>query len=328
MKFKILSIFEEVEKTARVGIRHPFQIAQYDGINNFINFMSYLKDELNGKIDSNEIDITEKIDGFAIRFGCDNNKIFIESSYSGPIFNQGHFTNYAKSKNYSGEGLTIMTGFDKLLKIFQEDEDISSILKKYQPVKLVGECLYTPAGRASGDKLSFVATPYYKNKLGKLATIVLFYSIPSEHFQNMIDELNSLNRNDIKFEDPKINYQFTVNLLPILNNFFNELPKFEKNIQEKYPDLDYDDILNLSLKRKAGVPKEFYINLKSAKAEVTEYFINWGKKIENELSKQIRGKFGDVAEGIVIKLPNGMSIKATSEEFNTSKLEFNKTMKK
>ena len=329
MKFKIMSLFEEFEKTSRKGIRHPFQIAQIDGPSAFIEFMDYLKNELQGKIDSDEIDITEKIDGFGIRFGCTDGEIFIESSYSGLIFDQGHFSEFAKQKNYKGQGLTIFQGFDRLLKIFQEDPQISNILKKHQPIKLVGECLYTPAGIRSGNTLTFVATKYDIDKLGKLATIVLFYSIPEGKFKSTIKELKGLNSsNFIKFDDSEINYKITVNLLPTLNKFSKELERFETYIQEKYPSLDYDDILHLSLKRKAGVPKEFYIDLKSAKTELTNFLMDWGKRIENEISKPIRGKYGESSEGVVIKFPNGMTIKVTTDIFNTSKLSFNKTMNK
>ena len=328
MKFKMMSLFEEFDKTARVGIRHPFQIAQLDGPGKFIGFMDYLKYTMNGKINSAEIDITEKVDGFGIRFGCTDGDIFIESSYSGLIFDQGHFTEYAREKNYKGEGLKIFQGFDKMLKIFQEDKDISSILRKHQPVKLIGECQYTPAGRRMGNKISFVATEYDIKKLGNLATIVLFYSVTPNKFQSVMKELKSLNRSDIKFDDPIINYKFTINILPSLNKFSKELEEFENTLQKKYPDLEYDDILHLPLKRKAGVPKEFYIELKSAKTELINFLMNWGKKIEEEISKPIRGKFGDVAEGVVIKFNNGMTIKITTDAFNASKVEFNKMLLK
>lgn len=328
MKFKMMSLFEEFDKTSRKGIKHPFQIAQLEGPGKFVEFINYLKNDLHGKIDSDEIDITEKIDGFGIRFGCTDDNIFIESSYSGLIFDQGHFSNYAKEKNYKGEGLIIFQGFDKMLKIFQEDPQISSILKENQPIKLIGECLYTPAGRKSGKSITFVATEYDMDKLGTLATIVLFHSIPPKNFNRTMKKLKSLNRTDIKFETPKINYQFTIDILPTLNKFSKELEEFGSVIQDKYPNLEYEDILNLPLKRKAGVGKEFYVSLKSAKTELVNFMMDWGKRIENEMSKPIRGKFGKSSEGVVINLPNDRTIKITTDIFNTSKLEFNKTMEK
>ena len=52
-----------------------------------------------------------------------------------------------------------------------------------------------------------------------------------------------------------------------------------------------------------------------------EFLMDWGKKIENEIAKPIKGKYGSMSEGIVIKFPNGKTIKITTDTFATMKKE-------
>ena len=116
-----------------------------------------------------KINITEKFDGFGIRFGLDQDKrFFIESSRSGPVFDAGTFRNFAIKK--FGSSNPIAEGYEDIFITLQQNPKLQAVLKKYwEPsgLKVIAEALYLPNKKeeikeGDDDYVVFVATRYKK----------------------------------------------------------------------------------------------------------------------------------------------------------------------
>jgi hypothetical protein len=153
----------------------------------FVEFLSLLTPYIkNGKVDTEGIDITEKIDGSSFRLSWFEDQLWGESSYSGMKDSPSQFggpfgTQFKETLNYCQK--TYTKDFKKL---FGDTY-----------FKLVGELLYTKDADIDDDKtVTFIATKYNPNKLGALSTFVLFNVLKYDGDQ-FVDTFNAKEKSKI-----------------------------------------------------------------------------------------------------------------------------------
>ena len=131
---------------------------------NFINLIKQHIGQINvskNKIDLSQLNVTEKVDGMAIRFAVNKGKLYIESSHSG-LTDHHQIPMFQDILDYLNEHFK-----SKLVKI----------AKEYKTwYKVIGEVLYLENAQNvdPDNSVTFVATKYNKEKLGKFATMVIF----------------------------------------------------------------------------------------------------------------------------------------------------------
>ena len=289
----------------------------------FLDLLNFIEQSYNSIITPQKINITEKFDGFGIRFGLDQNKkFFIESSRSGPVFDAGTFRNFALQK--FGKTNPIAEGYEDIFTTLKEDPKLQNILRKYwEPtgIKVVAEALYLPNKKEEvkeGDDefVVFVATRYKKAKLGTWATFILFNATDGnlkELEQNkrdaLFEDLKNISSTDIKFETPEITEISDINVAQEIE----QVKKFITNIEATYK-TKINDILSNKSRKKSDM------EIKNA---VKSKIIEFQKVLANKIASNIiKGKLGDI-EGVVFKLANGIMFKVVSDAFRAAKQQSN-----
>lgn len=206
MKFKTLKSFlnEEINPTFRVGI---FEIRKLSEIE-FLRLIKVIVEKYNNILPQTSVIIKEKIDGVSLRFGLDeNNRLFLETSYSKPIFDLESYKNFLSKKIEKPEENIIYNLVKDIKNEFEKNNNLLSILKKYNKngIKIICECLYNKmAKEVDENKLRFITVSYNKDKLGRFATFILFDVIDNEgksylNSEEIIEELERISNNDLKF---------------------------------------------------------------------------------------------------------------------------------
>ena len=295
---------EAAKSTQRVSIQHIDKLPP----KKFIQLVKYLNDEYRGILLKDKINITEKIDGSAIRFGMNKDgKVYIESSYSGPIYNDNGYTEWVKSRGY--EPNRISKGFDNILKSIKTDKKLLSVLRKYyrpNGVKVIGELLYIPFGEQNKDKVKFVKISYDKKHLGTEWTIVPFTILDDdgnehEFTEKIKKELYKISDSKRKYVPPTINIDSNIDISA-------ELSDIESSLFKKYPDIE-----SLVVSRKKAD--------KELKEKLKQEIALWQKRISQKIIQYVnKGVFGPDFEGIVIKLQDGTMLKVVTDTFKNSGL--------
>lgn len=206
----------------RVGIKHLYapnnsmEMKKKD----FDIFINTLQTKHNSILNNNNCDITEKIDGASLKFGINNQRFFIESSRSGPIYDNGAFSKYTAEKRGAPDKMSL--GYDDMFDLLKSNKELQKFLSfmDIDNFKFVGEVLYNGFGEYSedGKKIKFVNTWYDVNALGKKATFVLFDLIDENGIQvyykdsimKMITRVSS--NENILFTTPKIECSFELDV--------------------------------------------------------------------------------------------------------------------
>jgi hypothetical protein len=133
----------------------------------FISFVNSLRKSVKGnKLNLSDLEITEKIDGTSLRFAMLEGALNLESSYSGL---------QAKPSDFKGPFAAQFSETFKFLKAKGYEKKLKKISDKYGDFKVVGEYLYTDGAPIDKDgTITFVATKYNPDKLGKFGTFVVF----------------------------------------------------------------------------------------------------------------------------------------------------------
>jgi len=295
---KYLAEEESVSATKRQNMQHLTQMKPRE----FIDLMRQFRDELNGIISSEKVDVSEKVDGFGIRFGVDDGgKFFIESSRSGPQFHHGAFSAYAKAK--FGVADNISAGYDDIFKKLGEYKQLQDLLKKNGPVKVIGECLYNPNATLTDHGLKFIATTYNPKLLGKWATFVLFHTDPDK--DHLIDQIKALSTHEIKFATPEVDYN-DVDITYHIKDFFQFV--------DQYPNI-----------------KEILASRKAADRDLKKMIIDTFQRFQKDVTDKIasgieKGQFGPEVEGAVFGV-NDTKFKVTTQSFKKNKELFNTEFK-
>ena len=289
----------------------------------FLDLLNFIEQNYNSIITPQKINITEKFDGFGIRFGKDQDKkFFIESSRSGPVYDAGTFRNFAIKK--FGSSNPIAEGYEDIFITLQQNPTIQGILKKYwEPsgLKVIAEALYLPNKKeeikeGDDDYVVFVATRYKKAKLGSWATFILFNAtdgngkeLEENKKQSLFDDLKNASTSDIKFETPDLQEISDIDV----SKEIQQVKKFIEDIENQYK-AKINDILTNKSRKKSDM------EIKNA---VKSKIIEFQKVLANKIARNIiKGKLGDI-EGVVFKLANGLMFKVVSDAFKEAKKQSN-----
>lgn len=269
---KLYNLIMEDLSTQRKSIPKIDQLTPKQFVEFLKEFLPYVKD---GKVALNDIQITEKVDGSAIRLLTVNGEMLFESSYSG-------VTTYDKVP-FKSAGEYLYRNYSQLF------HDIYELIGS--DFKVIGELIWVDE-LAEDGKITPVCASYLTEKFGKFGGIIVFDILKIENNQlisfeeketiyNMIYDLN--------------NEDFSFHLMEYLN--LNENVNFT---------LDVDELLVLANSPEWN--KERF-NYKSD-AKVIEEIKIIQNKVVNQLSEIIQntqGLFsaeGDLIEGIVLKIKN------------------------
>lgn len=295
-------IAEEKEKssTTKIFIDHLDKMKPLK----FLELAKKLSDEFGGILSKEHIEITEKIDGSALRIGQDENgNAFIESSTSPSTYNPGEFTARAIAKGYSD---SIGKHFDEILKNVKNDKTIQSVLSKFNDgkgIKIIGEILYLPLGIDEVDKIKFIRISYDKNKLGTEWTFIPFNVV-------YMDGTSHEKEEQVKQALYKISSEQRKYLKPTI-----KIPK----------DID----ISIELKNVDGITKK-YANIETVLASRKKIDADLKEVIKNEIAEFQRllakkilqhvetGVFGKDFEGIVLKLSDGSLLKIVTDNFKNT----------
>ena len=294
IKFAEYQLLNEIKATNRVGIQHLDKLTP----TKFLNLMYVFYKEFGGVLPKSKVKVTEKVDGSSIRFGVDaNNNFFIESSYSGPIYDDGDYTNYVISRGY--EANEISQNFENLLKLLKSNKELNAILKKYNKgtgVKIVGEMMYNPMAKVKGSKIRYVYMDYDKSKLANILTMVPFSIEPEEiDKKSLINEMVAISTKDVRFDKVRsiatnnIDLSFEVkNIETLLKNYETTLAALKSR---KKADKEEKEILK-------GI-------IQSSQKAVREKILTYIKS----------GTYGEEFEGVVLEIIGTASLKVTSNTF-------------
>lgn len=292
-------ITDSVSSTRRQGIQH-FQ--KMDPVE-FVEWLRDVKKETKGIL--KDIKAVMKVDGLGARFGKDKNgKPFFEGSRTGPIFDSGAFTAFAKQNSNDPIALTRAAHYDDMLEIFK-----SASFMKAIPVnrKVVCEIFYNPMAKETKDGIQFVTVNYDKNKLGEQMSILPYTVLDAETGRecddknDILDKLYQLSNSKIKIINPNLKF---------------------KNIDiSTFVDLAtvYSDEALAVLKSRKVVDKENKQNLLNILQKIKD---DLGQYILNHPGIEDKFKLGPEIEGIVLHLPikdkNNPSVyKITTDKFKS-----------
>ena len=320
--------FTEVEATPRKGIKHiyggdegKYSMAPED----FLEIIKFIKDSNKGHLNTANTKISEKADGFSLRFGLDEkNRFFIESSHSGPVYDEGKFREFTIGKK--GQTDPISEGYEDILKQLKNNKEIQNYLKSINTpsgIKIQVEVFYLPIGKTSGnDLVKFVATWYRKEKLGSWATFVVINAmdgkgrpLPADKVQKIKEDLTEMSTKELKFEYGDIPDFKEIDMSPEINKVEIFINKIEKEYGQKI-----DDIIKNPSRQKSVLEQK-----RKIKHELLKIQHEFSRKL-SELIKT--GKFGEDFEGLVFELGNQIMFKVVSDRFKEAKAAYNKEYKK
>lgn len=271
----------EVSTTKRQGIQH---LSDMDPVV-FVNWLRSVKDQAFGFLKN--IKAVSKLDGLGARFGKDKDgNVFFEGSRTGPVFDVGAFSAYARNRSGDVEIITRATHYDDILSIFKKASFMSIVPTN---VKIVCEIFYNPMAQYTKDGIIFVTIEYDKNRLGKLMTICPY---------SVLDATTGQIHPDSK---------------AILSNLYR---MSSSEIRILNPDLKFGQIeISGFIDKLSTISDKTLEIIKSRNAadrEQKQSLLNLIQKVKDDLSDYIlqhpgiEGKFmlGDNIEGIVLHLPD------------------------
>ncbi len=287
---------EEVSTTTRKSMMHLSGMKPED----FIDWLKTVKRETDGILTNYKTSL--KVDGLGYRFGKDNTgKIFVEGSRTGPVFDSGSFSHFAKTNNRPDSVIMRAYHYDNMLELFKQ-ADFMKVLPNN--TKVICEILYNPLASEEANEITFVSVKYDKSKLGSLMTIVPINILIADNgavhpdSSIILDKLFNESTNEIKIINPKL----TMNSIDV------------NGVIDTIATLD-DSALSIIKSRKAvdKIAKENILNIiQNAKEELVTYILKH-PGIEDKF------KLGDELEGIVVDIPDKGLYKLVDPAFKASK---------
>lgn len=275
-----------MEPTKRVSIPHLSKMKPLE----FIELCYYIRDSLNYVISSKKMWITEKVDGFGLRFGVDANRdFFIESSSSGPQYEEGAFARYNIEKR--GESNPIADGYDDIFRKLSRSQILQEYLATFPGgIKIICECLYTKNASWEGDGLRFLNCVYDPKKIGSWATFVCFGAISPKpvDFDELIDKLSALGNSNCMFTSAYVDF-VDVNVKPFVDTV-------------------------LSLEGKRAILSSRKASDRATKEVMLEMITQAQERMADALIAGARGRFGGL-EGLVFEIPGGRLFKVVTEDY-------------
>jgi len=203
MSFRSFLSETEVLPSKRQSITHLYDMKPAE----FVSWLKSIKTTANGVLKDHKV--VMKVDGLGGRFGKNlDGKIFFEGSRTGPIFDPGAFSQFARNRDSAEELVQRAMHYDDMLELFQKSKIAKSL-----PVdtKIVCEVFYNPIAQQKEDGIVFVTVKYDRSKLGSIMTVlpytVLVASTGKEHPDKESIKTNLLanSSDEIKVIDPNLN---------------------------------------------------------------------------------------------------------------------------
>lgn len=280
----------------RVGIQHLYNPGSSAELKD-LDFINLCKDiaSAGGRLEN--VNFSLKVDGAGIRFGKDKegNPFFMTSRVDTPMYKQniGDFEKYGKNQGQNQEQLERTKNYDRALDTvvnanFMQDLPNDTIVQ--------AEMLFNPMAQKSDMGLTFVNIPYDPKKLGKKMTLVpisVRNFSTGEVVSNSKQILNQLYKNDSP--DIKMVNMSLVNPGIDVSNIVNPIAKDANNLSKA-----------VTMRGNSPEKQEAKNILNNARKELSEEIYNSPIKGKDQL--------GDIIEGLVLKMPNGLLLKITSPE--------------
>ena len=148
--------------------------------------------------------------GIGFRCGKDSDgKIYIEGSRTGPIFDEGSFSSYAKGKTDDIEIIARAVHYDNILVKIKSASFMKAVPNN---TKIVCELFYNSMSEMNEKGIKFVTITYDKTKLGSEMTILPYTILESssgkEHPEKdeILSNLYKQSNDKIKIIDPNLNF--------------------------------------------------------------------------------------------------------------------------
>lgn len=295
--FKQFIIFEDVAATKRKGIPHLQKMPPEE----FIKWVKEVKQQAKGILSNYKV--VMKIDGLGARFGKDRSgRVFFEGSRTGPVFDSGAFSSYAKQKGASEEIILRAKHYDDMLEIFKKSDFMKVIPNN---TKVICEIFYNPMAKEDDDGITFVTVKYDKSKLGKLMSIMPYDVIeansgsPHPEKDKILENLYEQSNENIKFINPNLKMR-EINISGIIDTVAT---------------LDDDSLRIINSRKKSDhdAKQNLLAIIQKAKDELADYLLSH-PGIEDKF------KLGPNIEGIVMHI-NDQPYKITTKEFKQSKMQ-------
>lgn len=294
-----MKMFDDYLIEADVATTRRQNMVHFQDMNpvEFINFLREINNTMGGKLQ--DIKTVMKVDGLGFRFGRDQTgKIFVEGSRTGPVYDEGSFSNYASQHTIDPDILARAAHYDNILLLFKNQSFMRVIPNDR---KVVCELFYNPMATETEEGITFVTVEYDKTKLGKLMSILPYGVVIASTGQSAPDSdtivanLETLSNSDIKIINPRLkmgSIDVTEIIDPVLSlgpNAINVL------------------VSRKSVDKSAKIAVTAVVN--KAKEELADYLLN---------HPEIVGKYklGPNIEGIVLHI-RGKTYKITTPEFKS-----------
>jgi hypothetical protein len=302
-------VLQEAKEGDRVGIQHLYSYNKPElysmGFENFKKLVEYLEQNGN-KIDPSNSSVSEKIDGMALKVGNDENgKFFVQSSYSGKVYNPQDF---AQAIKYPPAQQAFMSSFDRL------KEMINSIIGD-APCVIQLEWLYSPNATKLKERpgmVSFVTSGYKESNLGSWSTFVVLKV-----------DCEKLDPNEVKSKLLKLSTKEAKFMLPDVEAFTPiDLGAEVKKAKGIIEQIESKQIVQQIAQLKGDRKREAIQKRKSLEQALSSMLLPIQKemyeKIVSNLTKT-EGILGDI-EGYVVKAGDLM-FKANNPEFMKTKFD-------
>lgn len=293
---------EDVQSSKRMNMVHLQDIKP----GQFLSWLIKVKDEAKGIIKNYPISL--KSDGLGARFGKDSGgRPFFEGSRTGPIFDSGSFSAYARSKDaLNDESIARSKHYDDMLEIIKSGSFMRAVPAD---TKVICEIFYNPMAKEypESGEISFVTVKYDKSKLGSLMTIIPFSVVvassgePHPDSDKILHNLVKESGSEIKILSPALKMG-SVDINAIVDTL-KTLIDDRKNVEA------------IIASRKASdkpLKATILSIIQKAKDDLANYLLQ---------HPEIEDKFmlGNNIEGLVVRVPDIGSVKVTTPEFKESK---------
>lgn len=292
-----MNIFsEEVLTTTRKSMTHLQQMKPED----FVDWLKTIKREAKGILSNYKT--TLKCDGLGYRFGKDDTgRVFVEGSRTGPVFDSGAFSHFAKTNGRPDSVITRAYHYDDMLELFKRADFIKVLPNN---TKVICEILYNPLAEEDSTGLTFVSVKYDKSKLGSLMTII---------------PISILNANDSKVRDDSDDilaklYKQSNNEIRIVNPILSMNNIDINGIINTIETLDDSALITIKSRKAADkIAKENILNvINKAKEEFVAYMLKH-PGIEDKF------QLGTEIEGITLDIPEKGTFKLIDPAFKATK---------
>ena len=153
----------------------------------FLTWLETVKNEASGLLGKQNVKAALKIDGLGAKVGkSKSGQVFFEGSRTGPQFEPGAFSAYAKAKGSDEVVIQRSMHYDDILSHFKQNKKLMDLIPNN--TKVYCELFYVPMAELADDTgVQFVTVKYDRKKIGSLMTISIYDVLDAETNQKHPD---------------------------------------------------------------------------------------------------------------------------------------------